>query len=164
MFLDLEWKHGNLSRNDERLYRSDQAANALICAKGAMLVSHGLPLIVVYALYRTIPRLAPCFHSYLSFQHETYFRMCLSANILPSTRPSFSTLPLSPSQCEHHIPIFVTKPLVVTNIIIWRCNSPAKFKIENQMFLFSLQYLFSLKYTVWITNHMDIMFKTICKR
>lgn len=35
-----------------RLYES--VANALICAKGAMPVSRGLPLIVVYALYYAI--------------------------------------------------------------------------------------------------------------
>lgn len=32
----------------------ESAANALICAKGAMPVSRGLPLIVVYALYYAI--------------------------------------------------------------------------------------------------------------
>lgn len=32
----------------------DSVANALICAKGAMPVSRGLPLIVVYALYYAI--------------------------------------------------------------------------------------------------------------
>lgn len=43
------------SQNDVRFVRmSSSAANALICAKGAMPVSRGLPLIVVYALYYAI--------------------------------------------------------------------------------------------------------------
>ena len=42
------------SRNDVRFARMTPVANALICAKGAMPVSRGLPLIVVYALYYAI--------------------------------------------------------------------------------------------------------------